>query len=80
MNLIEIGPDTFLNVHSICTITVETREKTKRANLGYGRRGRSRKIGETFTLLITTLDGGKHRLTEEFSAQAYDALFPRPPE
>lgn len=76
MQLIEISADTFINRDSICSVQVFARSQTKRENLGFGMQSSPKKIGETFTMSIVTSDGATHSVSEEFSQQVHDVLFP----
>lgn len=76
MSFIEVSEHKYINAAQVCSVQVFTHTQTARKDLGYGMKGRSRKVGETFTLRIITSDGAEHRLSEELSAQAYDVLLP----
>jgi len=78
MHLIEVGADKFINVAQICSVKIETYEKTKRGEPDYGQIPPAKKIGESSTLHIRTCDGEEHRVedTEKYFEGVYAALFP----
>lgn len=75
MELIEISPDFYLTPHSIMSLKVSAYDVTTQADIGYGRRGRPRKIGEKINLRIQTLDGKLHMVNEEYVDDVYKYFF-----
>ena len=77
MQLIEISDLVYIALpHIVKVIVSPYEERSKPQDVGFGMKSKSRKIGEKFTLTITTSDGVEHRLDEEHSTEAYRILFP----
>jgi hypothetical protein len=75
MKLIEISQNKHINCDGICSVIISTHSETKSEALGYGQK-RTKKVGETSAMTITTADGKEHVVESTFFEDVYNQLFP----
>lgn len=75
MKLIEITKGEFINMDSICHVSVNTQECFGTRSLGGGMQSSPKKISENTTIKITTSDGKECDVEECFIDSVYNSLF-----